>query len=294
MDNCGAVMSEELLQYAANIYRRFPEEFLALGRPGLESTFDLRQLHRARETTQERTIEVTMRRWPSPVAPSRGWPVGAGLHGLQPQHYGLARQTMALAGSISGYGCGNPRATAFAFGAPPAAAFGAPPTAVFGVPSVAASAAVGSAVGAATEERVTARLLRLEEALAALKPQVEMIVHQQAAALAAGAPTSAAVMIPAVPAATAAAAVPTTAQACRGATASAYGGPSALPQPQPLAQQTSATNHPLANISPATSPLRVRRQVPQLAVVAPKKPTKGPASPVSMGGQGGGGSDEYS
>lgn len=56
-----------LLVYAENIYRRFPEEFTALGKPGLEDVFDLRpegpRLCRITETPLQKSVEVTIWRW---------------------------------------------------------------------------------------------------------------------------------------------------------------------------------------------------------------------------------------
>eukprot|EP00404_Azadinium_spinosum_P018290 CAMPEP_0180503258 /NCGR_PEP_ID=MMETSP1036_2-20121128/45927_1 /TAXON_ID=632150 /ORGANISM="Azadinium spinosum, Strain 3D9" /LENGTH=92 /DNA_ID=CAMNT_0022512255 /DNA_START=28 /DNA_END=302 /DNA_ORIENTATION=- len=60
----------ELLTYAENLYRRFPEEFVALGMPGLEEAFDLRPSgtwsRRIVDTPVEKTVEITMRRWEAP------------------------------------------------------------------------------------------------------------------------------------------------------------------------------------------------------------------------------------
>lgn len=60
----------ELLPYAENFYRRFPEEFMALGMPGLEQVYDLRSDGtRSRticETQTEKTVAITIRRWQTP------------------------------------------------------------------------------------------------------------------------------------------------------------------------------------------------------------------------------------
>mmetsp|Transcript_66188 Transcript_66188/g.191814 ORF Transcript_66188/g.191814 Transcript_66188/m.191814 type:complete len:497 (-) Transcript_66188:45-1535(-) len=72
----------ELLPYAENLYRRFPEEFIALGMPGLENVFDLRPCgtwtRSIRETPLEKTVEITIRRWSSPPSAMPGmaqcWP----------------------------------------------------------------------------------------------------------------------------------------------------------------------------------------------------------------------------
>lgn len=58
----------EMLIYAENLWRRFPEEFVALGMPNLEHVFDLRpdgtKTRRIFETATEKTIEITIRRRP--------------------------------------------------------------------------------------------------------------------------------------------------------------------------------------------------------------------------------------
>lgn len=60
-------LPHEMMEYAENIWKRFPEEFIALGMPGLEQTFDLRKdgtrKHRICENAAEKTIEITIRRW---------------------------------------------------------------------------------------------------------------------------------------------------------------------------------------------------------------------------------------
>jgi len=63
----------ELLPFAENFYRRFPEEFVALGMPGLEQVYDLRtDGTRSRtfcETQTEKTIAITIHRWQAPHLP---------------------------------------------------------------------------------------------------------------------------------------------------------------------------------------------------------------------------------
>lgn len=72
-------LPRELLQYAENLYRRFPEEFLALGAPGLEEVYDLRPngtwSRCIQETTVEKIVEVKLQRWARP-APC----LGSGLY----------------------------------------------------------------------------------------------------------------------------------------------------------------------------------------------------------------------
>lgn len=297
MERYGSAMSAEMLLCAENIYRRFPEEFLALGKPGLEASFDLhtdgRQGHRVMDTAGERAIEVMMRRWPSPMAES---------HGLQPQHYSLARpQLHSVGGALSccggsyGGACARRHVAPFvswhgAGGFGPCSAPGALP-----LPPAAPAAmheAVASATAAAAEDLVTARLMRLEEALATLKPQVEMVLYQQvsfmASAAAATAATSSAPATWASWAAPATSAAPTS----LGGDVPRDAAPppkQASPCPEAVAARALTATSPVLSdedifavgqVNGNTSPLRVRRGRPQLTVMAPKKPTKGAATPT--------------
>mmetsp|Transcript_11105 Transcript_11105/g.30678 ORF Transcript_11105/g.30678 Transcript_11105/m.30678 type:complete len:273 (-) Transcript_11105:246-1064(-) len=133
-------LPRELLPYAENFFRRFPEEFIALGAPGLEDAFDLRPnstwTRKILETPIEKTVEVTIRRWQTPYA----CPPGQLPHPWMPQvmypgHYG-----------------------------------GCPTSAHVSVPSEEAKRA---------DEQATARLVRLESALATLKPQIEAVLTAQ-------------------------------------------------------------------------------------------------------------------
>jgi len=60
-------LPRELLHYAENLYRRFPEEFLALGAPGLEEVYDLRPtgtwMRSIQETPSEKIVDVKLQRW---------------------------------------------------------------------------------------------------------------------------------------------------------------------------------------------------------------------------------------
>lgn len=83
------VLSPELLPFAENFYRRFPEEFIALGMPGLEQVFDLRpdgsRSRRILETPAEKTVEITLRRWqPPPMPPIHPSYCSAQQHGPLP------------------------------------------------------------------------------------------------------------------------------------------------------------------------------------------------------------------
>jgi len=77
-------LPREFAQYAENLYRRFPEEFLALGAPGLEEIYDLRPngtwTRSIQETPMEKIIEVKLQRWHQPLYPHM--PAGAYSHGL--------------------------------------------------------------------------------------------------------------------------------------------------------------------------------------------------------------------
>lgn len=83
----------DLLPYAENFFRRFPEEFVALGMPGLEEVFDLRPngtwTRHIDETPMEKRIEITIRRWqmPSLMASMNGYNIaGPGTYAQAPQH----------------------------------------------------------------------------------------------------------------------------------------------------------------------------------------------------------------
>jgi len=94
------VLPVELQPYAENLYHRFPEEFIALGMPGLEEVFDLRPRgtwsRRIAETPLEKTVEITIRRWtPGTVAAAAGaigGPSSLSQHqvalGFYPQNFG--------------------------------------------------------------------------------------------------------------------------------------------------------------------------------------------------------------
>jgi len=75
----------ELLQYAENLYRRFPEEFLALGAPGLEEIYDLRPngtwTRCIQETHSEKIVEIKLHRWQRPD------PMAGGYQNVMPQAY---------------------------------------------------------------------------------------------------------------------------------------------------------------------------------------------------------------
>jgi hypothetical protein len=56
-------LPDGLLIYAENIFRRFPEEFIALGCPNLEKEFDLKNAtRRLAETSGSKTVEICLHR----------------------------------------------------------------------------------------------------------------------------------------------------------------------------------------------------------------------------------------
>ncbi|CAK9089058.1 unnamed protein product [Durusdinium trenchii] len=143
------VLPPELNIYAENILRRFPEEFMALGAPNLEDIYDLRPngtwSRKMVESSAEKTIEITMRRWSGGNAFVPGYPMGP----------------MAIP---------QPLAPPQAWSAAAAAARfqGAMPT-----------ASVNAVNTQALDDQANQRLGRLEGALLALKPQIEAMVAIQ-------------------------------------------------------------------------------------------------------------------
>lgn len=185
----------ELLSYAENIYRRFPEEFVALGMPGLEAIFDLRvdgtKSRKITETATEKTVSITMQRWPA------GPPGGMS----QAHMYGVPQGIPHAPPGAYPYGCGSCGANPYAGFQPPPAGY-PQPNIHGGVPSwhqhafpqnYAPSAqppphapaaptapAAASAEDAAARAATNAQLARLESVLALLKPQVEAALAQPA------------------------------------------------------------------------------------------------------------------
>ena len=105
----GMPLSEELLQLAANIYRRFPEEFVALGAPELQESFDPDEaLHCVVENQLGKSVVVRVprRRRPGvadiaghafggPLAPSAPGPISA-TDGWEPPRSHLHRYIMII------------------------------------------------------------------------------------------------------------------------------------------------------------------------------------------------------
>eukprot|EP00927_Polykrikos_kofoidii_P078642 TRINITY_DN75448_c0_g1_i1.p1 TRINITY_DN75448_c0_g1~~TRINITY_DN75448_c0_g1_i1.p1 ORF type:complete len:333 (-),score=50.63 TRINITY_DN75448_c0_g1_i1:96-1094(-) len=157
----------ELLPYAENLFRRFPEEFIALGMPGLEEIFDLRVngtwVRRISETPTQKTVEVTIRRWPAvtphglPMSPPRASPYDGGMHMQHPWLNGNKELTQM---SLQRH---------------------CPPQMMQRCAGPSAAEVSAAAAAAAADDRTTARLMRLEAALVALKPQIESVVLHQVA-----------------------------------------------------------------------------------------------------------------
>lgn len=174
-------LPHELLPFAENFYRRFPEEFVALGMPGLEQVFDLRadgsRSRKIFETPTEKKVEITIRRWetqppslvpPAVPQPSYGYP-----------SYG---SMMAPPPMFSPYGYGMQQSPAMAW--PPQVAPAPSMPLVSCDPSWSHTAPPPSAAPPApnaTEVQMTAQLTRLETALSLLKPQIEAAVKGQQA-----------------------------------------------------------------------------------------------------------------
>mmetsp|Transcript_108976 Transcript_108976/g.339615 ORF Transcript_108976/g.339615 Transcript_108976/m.339615 type:complete len:335 (-) Transcript_108976:144-1148(-) len=178
----------ELQSYAENFYRRFPEEFIALGMPGLEDVFDLRPngtwSKRMSETPVEKTVEITIRRWQIPtLAPPQGLAWHLGAHGV------LGSQLQPVAPVQPPLDCRAPLHMAAAAHAAAAAqtAAAAQAAAVAQAASAAQPGQAPPAIPAATapareDQAATQRLMRLESALTSLKPQIEALLAAQASA----------------------------------------------------------------------------------------------------------------
>jgi len=165
------VLAPELLPFAENFYRRFPEEFIALGAPGLDQIYDLRidgtRSRRMLETPTEKTVEITIRRHrggPPPPQPPMGYgsPPWAAYPDAssQPMSMAFPRPWSPGAGppqGFAGYGAGIP-----------------PPQA----PQQAPYQNHNSATPNPQEAQMASQLARLEGALAAMMPQVEAAMRQ--------------------------------------------------------------------------------------------------------------------
>jgi len=185
----------ELLPYAENFYRRFPEEFVALGMPVLEEIFDLRLngtwSRSIVESPLEKTVEITIRRWqmPATMMPKSGhqnqaWGSLIGAH-YQPQTLGIYPPQQAVCSAMGvqhqqqTFGMYPPQqvpgVTGFPGCTPPAPYVNSRgPTQAWSQPSCC------GASSSACDDQSTARLVRLESALSALKPQIEALLTSQA------------------------------------------------------------------------------------------------------------------
>jgi len=145
----------ELLPFAENFYRRFPEEFVALGAPGLEQIFDLRiegtRSRRISDNPTEKTVEITIRRWqpPFPQQPpfSSPYPSCYGSFPQQGPYTGLSSPPTAFPGP---YSCPPPQPSQQRHAPAPSSA----------------------------EGQMASQLARLETALAVMLPQVEAAMRQ--------------------------------------------------------------------------------------------------------------------
>jgi len=154
------VLPPELHIYAENILRRFPEEFMALGAPNLEEIYDLRPngtwSKKMVESSSEKTIEITMRRWSAgnPYAAPAPYPMPYGMN-VAP----APQASWSAAAAAARYTQG-----------------------VMGMPGMPPSMPVNTAptnTSQAMDEQANQRLGRLESALLALKPQIEAMVTIQ-------------------------------------------------------------------------------------------------------------------
>jgi len=170
----------ELLPFAENLYRRFPEEFIALGMPGLEDIYDLRPngtwSRHINETPMEKTVEITIRRWQVPtLQPPQGGPF-APTYAPQPCYPQVnpwaAQQALAPYAAPTSLPhhpcpfsmpCGYPQGLQQPCGLP--------------------NHQISSLVPASPEvdDQASAQLLRLEAQLSAVKSQMEAAVKAQQA-----------------------------------------------------------------------------------------------------------------
>lgn len=197
------VLPPDLMPFAENIYRRFPEEFMALGMPGLEQIFDLRvegsRSRRISETPNEKTVEITIRRWQPPSVPpchpsynpygaSQALAPQMGGYGVQP---GYGAQPPQMGGYGGGWPSFAPRATSMPAGFPLQA--GVSSATMNGDPRSHGLAGYGmqplqpppqqSAPPAtsAAEAEMTSHLARLEATLSSIMPQIQAAARAQAA-----------------------------------------------------------------------------------------------------------------
>lgn len=255
-----ARLPQELLQYAENFYRRFPEEFLALGAPGLEENFDLRPngtwTRQLVDTPSEKSVEITIRRWQHPPPPFGGQhPYFAATTPYPPPQVSSFNY-LPMAGSaqhLAAIGVLQQQASGFsasstAAGPPP---YGYPPLNSIGpqVPTAPIQSAppLRSEADIAAEAKLTSRLSQMEAVLTQLKPQIEGILSAQQQA--------------------AQAPVPATNEAHR----SSRGAGSSADTPMQLVHDVVDQQQPSGNIGADGKELRNRRGVDTLAIVTARK-----------------------
>lgn len=258
------VLAGELLLYAENFYRRFPEEFVALGMPGLEEVFDLRthgtKSRRISETPTEKTVEITIRRWQAPVMPPAMAYLPQSAHKLQGTY---DQQGICMPGTYEQQGRCMPSTSwprpcwlqdpmmSMSFDALPMA------TAQTVLPSQPMSANANG-----DDTYAAAQLSRLESAIMMLKPQVEAALanHAQQQAQAAHSQAQAQTLGKAQPEADV-------------QLQQSPQSPLLQPQPQPQSQPqqpVASDSHFPRDLSPE-SPLRERRRLASLSIVKPEK-----------------------
>lgn len=241
-------LPHELLPFAENFYRRFPEEFVALGMPGLEQIYDLRtDGTRSRticETQTEKTIAITIQRWQSPH-------LGSSAGTSAPMNHPASSHGQAAPyGQTAHYGAWQNPAYAWPYVADPSQPMRPcePAWSNIGPPQSAACGATPPAQQSRVDHRaVEAQVARLEATIALLRPQLDLCeaaaINQREAQ----------------------------ANLANQARSRAPGTPG------------SAADNVEAILSPCpTSPLRNRRGVKQLQINPPGKPEQSEQSPVRV------------
>jgi len=190
----------DLLPYAENLYRRFPEEFVALGMPGLEEIFDLRLngswTRRMVESPTEKTVEITIRRWQTstPVIPQSGLHHPALWSSMGPQCqqqvFGMYPPQQVpgiyppqqVPGMTGLPGCTSPMSQMYTRGSTQVTGYPSPtpPPPTHGHMQGWSQPNCCGVNNSASDDQSTARLVRLESALSALKPQIEALLTAQA------------------------------------------------------------------------------------------------------------------
>lgn len=244
-----------LQAYAENLYRRFPEEFLSLGQPGLEEIFDLRPggtwTRHISESPTEKKVEICLRRWPHTLGYPGMLPGAPFQPTMVPPPQMAPRQATPMAGPYMPQ-CGVQEGVMTMH--PPQASHPAMfDQAHFGT-AVSRPSSDEPAAFAGIDDDAMARMSRLEAQLAAMKPQIEAVVKGQERLF--QAKTALAAQQQA------------TQQQCRPTPA-----PAAATMPGTAAGHAAAGDTPngRSGKSPVDSPLRERRGKSTLAVETPTK-----------------------